>query len=80
MKTFHLFVAEVGKTLFEGNAKQVTVPSISGILTILADHEALVAPLKEGEIIVVSEQGDTYSFLITDGVLEISDNNVSILL
>jgi len=78
MKTFRLIITKIDKPLFSGEAVSVSVPAIDGEMTVLADHEAYVTTLKEGAITVrtVSEE-TTYPLL--SGILEISNNEVSIL-
>lgn len=80
-KTFHLTVARVGENLFEGQAKSVTVPGAEGVLTVLADHEAFVSPLKVGEITIVPAEGPEQKVLIEEsGIIEVSSNQATVLL
>ena len=50
MNTLHLIVASVGETRFDGAVSSVTVPSREGVLTILPNHEPLIAELKQGRV------------------------------
>lgn len=77
--TFHLVVASVGETRFDGAATSVTLPGIAGELTILPHHEPLVTPLKAGTIIVRETLGEK-KFEIESGVLECSGNRAVVLL
>jgi F-type H+-transporting ATPase subunit epsilon len=80
-KTFHLTIAKVGENLFDGEAVSVTVPGAEGVLTILAHHEAFVSPLKEGTIRVEAEDGTKTEFeLLTTGILEVSNNQATVIL
>lgn len=72
-------IAKVHENVFQGEAKSVTVPTTEGEITILPKHEAFVAILKEGNIVVRTTQ-DTQTFFATSGVLEISNNQVTVLL
>ena len=85
--TFHLVVASVGHTKFDGPALSATIPTTNGEITILAHHEPLVATLREGTITVreaASSEGRSASggkeFPIQNGVLEISANRAVVLL
>ncbi len=80
-KTFHLTIAKVGENIFDGEAVSVTLPGADGVLTILAHHEALVSPLKEGMIRFETEDGTKTEFeLLTTGILEISNNQATVIL
>lgn len=77
-KTFTVTIAKVNEELFSGPAVSVTLPGIEGQLTILGNHVPLVTLLKEGMIMVRTETGEK-EFAIEKGVLEISDNQVTVL-
>lgn len=80
-KTFHLTVARVGENLFEGQAKSVTVPGAEGVLTVLADHEAFVSPLRAGEIIIEPADGGEQRITLEEkGIVEVSNNQATVLL
>ena len=77
--TFHLIIASVGETRFDGAAISATIPTTAGEITILPHHEALVATLKKGTITVREALG-TKEIPIEKGVLEISANRAVVLL
>lgn len=72
-------IAKVHENVFAGEAKSVTVPTTEGEVTILSRHEPFVATLKPGTIAVRTEQG-VETFTVTDGVLEVSHDQVTVLL
>lgn len=78
--TFHLVVASVGETRFDGAALSMTIPTTGGEITVLPHHEPLVATLKEGTIIVKATLGEPQTFEVKSGVLEISGNHAVVLL
>lgn len=80
MKTFHLTIAKVGENLFDGEAVSVTVPGVEGVLTVLANHEALVTPLAPGTIRVQAESGVETFELSDTGILEVSHNQATVIL
>ncbi len=81
MKTFHLTVARVGENLFDGEAASVTLPGIDGVFTVMADHEAFVSQLNEGEAKIEAADGQKLSVHISKGgVAEISSNQATVLL
>ncbi|MCE9541087.1 F0F1 ATP synthase subunit epsilon [Candidatus Kaiserbacteria bacterium] len=77
--TFHLVIASVGETRYDGRAHSVTLPGVAGELTMLAHHEPLVTTLKAGEVTVRDSSGEK-KFTIEDGVLEYSGNRAVVLL
>lgn len=79
-KYFHLSVAKVAETLYEGEALSLTVPGEEGVLTVLANHEALVTPLKTGTLRFETGSGEVTELTIERGILEVSDNQATVLL
>jgi F-type H+-transporting ATPase subunit epsilon len=79
-KYFHLSVAKVAETLYEGEALSLTAPGEEGVLTVLAHHEALVTPLKHGTLRFETGSGEVTEITIDRGILEISDNQATVLL
>ncbi len=81
MKTFHLTIARVGENLFDGEAVSVALPGEGGAFEVLALHEALVSPLKGGEVRVTTPSGEhRYFELPGGGIAEISGNQATVLL
>ena len=79
MSTFHLTIASVGESRFDGAAVSVTLPGAAGELTLLAHHEPIVTTLKAGTI-TVRTSGERKEFQIESGVLECSSNRAVVLL
>lgn len=80
MNTFHLTIASVGETRFDGAAMSVTLPGAAGQLTILPHHEPIVTTLKPGTITVRQAEAEPTEFKIENGVLECSGSRVVVLL
>jgi F-type H+-transporting ATPase subunit epsilon len=78
--TFQLTITRVDGPLFVGDATSVQVPGISGDMTILPSHTALISPLRAGTVTVTEADGSTRAFTVATGTLEVSDNQVTILL
>ena len=66
-------------SVFEGMVKQATFPTSSGLITILAGHNALITTLSQGDIEIVQENEDKKSITVSGGFLEVSENMVSIV-
>ncbi len=67
-----------GKTLFEGEASSVTVPSIMGPFTLLEHHAAIVAILEEGKVSLTVKNGEQKEFAVKGGFVENHDNLLTI--
>lgn len=81
MKTFHVTVAKVGETLFEGEAKSLTLQGVEGVFTVYAGHEPLVSELVAGTAQVEDAQGTKHTVAIeSKGIAEISENQATVLL
>ena len=63
---------------YEEDATEVTLPTVDGHITVLANHMPLISLLKPGEIII--KNGTKEHNLATEGgVVEVSNNVVKIL-
>lgn len=78
-QTFHLTISKVNELLYKGDALSVTVPGLDGELTLLAHHEALVSLLKKGTI-VVRDATSSKTFSIEKGIIETSNNQITVLI
>lgn len=76
--TLHLQVVSPEKIVFEDEVAQVTVPTVTGEITILPGHVPLVSQLDHGEI-VIHTGNKQISIAVAGGFLEVSKNTVSIL-
>lgn len=80
MKTFKLTIARVDGSVYDAPAVSVNVPGAAGDMTVLADHEAFISPLRSGTVTVHRADGDSESFDCDSGTIEVGENEVSILL
>lgn len=79
-KTLNLTIARVDAPVFSGPVVFVTVPGSEGEMTLLADHTPLMTALRAGTITVRKADGTSETFVVTTGTLEVSKNQVTILL
>lgn len=80
-RTFHLTIAKVGASLFDGEVVSVSVPAVEGVCEILAEHEPFVSELTPGRIRFTPAGGEPQQFeLEKHGVVEVSHNQATILL
>ena len=67
------------KSLFNGEAKLVQLPGIDGSFEIMNRHAPMITTLSSGKIKVIENNGNKLFFDISGGLMEASDNKVSIL-
>jgi len=79
-KQLQLTIARVDAPVFSGAVVSVTVPGSEGEMTLLADHAPLMSALKAGTITVRKTVGEQETFAVESGTLEVSQNQVTILL
>ena len=78
IKKLQLKIVTPERTLLEEEVDQVTIPTTEGEITILPDHIPLVASLKSGDVVAVSN-GEAIPMAVTGGFIEVKDNTVAIL-
>ena len=74
--TFPLRVFAIDREIFVGEAKSLTVPSVTGQLQILAEHTPLISLLREGEVVIESSDGSIQKLPIASGTVEVTDTEV----
>ena len=79
-RLLNLTIARVDGPVFDGEVISVAVPGVAGDMELLAGHEALISPLRNGEIRIKMTNGTTEAFPLTAGTLEISNNHATILI
>lgn len=79
-KLLKLTISRVDAPVFDGEVISVTLPGIAGEMTILANHSALISPLKKGTITLKKENGEIEKTDIESGTLEISQNHATVLM
>ncbi len=75
----NLTMLSPGKEIFNGPITSVKVPGINGQFEILKDHAAIVSALANGSVRVIDDKGTSMTFDITQGFVEVLNNEVSIL-
>ena len=68
------------KTIFEGDVRSVQCPGKDGIFQILKNHAPMIAILVKGRVkYEVPDDATSYFVEINRGVLQVSDNKITIL-
>jgi len=76
---YTLILATPEKTLFEGEVISLLAPGSIGYLEVLTDHAPLITTLKKGNIVITKSDHTKETYPITEGVLEVLKNKVSVL-
>lgn len=79
-KLFKLTITRVDQSFFSGNVVSVLLPAVDGPMQLLANHQALISPLKKGVIKIVKEDREVEEFEISYGTLEVSHNHATVLI
>lgn len=77
--TFQVEVITPERSVFEGEATSVRVPTTDGSIGILANHAPLVSTVAVGDLEVALAGGGREHFLVGDGFLEVQGNHVRVL-
>lgn len=81
MKRFPLKIVAPNKVVFSDAVYMVVAPSIGGEIGLLADHMPLVTFLSEGTVKIYNNEHNILKKIeIKDGLLEVKQNNCSILI
>ena len=73
---FPLLIFSIDREIFVGQANSVTMPGAKGQMQILPDHTPLVSLLKEGDIVIETENQMEHKIPIHGGTLEVNDKEV----
>jgi len=73
-------VLKINSALFEGTAKSISVPALSGQMQVLSGHKPLVTTLQAGSIQVIDAEGKEHSFDIEHGYLEVTPEQATVIL
>lgn len=74
----HVSVITPEQTAYEGEATSLTVPTVTGELTILPHHIPLITTLAPGTLFIRSAEKEEV-FAVSRGVLEVNGTSVRVL-
>lgn len=78
MSNFTLEILTPGRSLFKGEVSEVVLPGFDGEDGILDGHENFVGALETGVLKFV-HSGNDYWFMVSSGVFEVREREVSVL-
>ena len=67
------------RSVFEGEAKAVSLPGTDGSLGILNNHAPLITTLTNGKVKLTMDNGSQEEFEVKGGTVEVLNNKVVIL-
>ena len=74
----HIEIATPEKLVVDRQADYAEIPGKSGFMGILPGHAALLSELGEGKL-TLTTAGQSESFTVTGGYVEVRDNHVRVL-
>lgn len=78
MSSFHLRITTLEKIVFDEEIESVTLPGEAGEFCVLANHTALITPLKLGAI-TAKKDGEEFYMTVSGGMVEVQPHRVLVL-
>ena len=78
-KLFHIDVVTPEEIVWSGAAQMISARTTEGDIGILADHEATMAALAPGPVVITDGDDETTTIGIHGGFLQIYSNSVTLL-
>jgi F-type H+-transporting ATPase subunit epsilon len=76
---FHLFMATPEKVLYNDVVYSIEVPGTIGYMEILTNHAPIISTLKNGKVEVSDKDKNKFSWNVSGGFLEVSNNKAKLL-
>jgi F-type H+-transporting ATPase subunit epsilon len=76
----HLEILTPDKSVFSGKIKSVTLPGTKSPFTVLKNHAPVISTLDKGELGVETDNGDYLLYTIEQGVVEVRENKIVVLI
>lgn len=76
----HVSIVTPEGVVYDDAVSQVSVPTETGEVTILANHVPMVSAMKAGELVFVKQDGSRVPLAVSRGVLEIRSGNKVVVL
>ncbi|MFK7970543.1 MAG: ATP synthase F1 subunit epsilon [Bacteroidia bacterium] len=80
MSTFQVEIVTPDSRVYEGPITALTAPGSEGRFQILQNHAPLISTLGNGELRLELESGESTSYNVEGGVLEVMNNKAIVLL
>jgi len=80
MNNLEIKIVSPEGVLYEGHSNMALVPTISGEIGVMADHDSLVTSLAKGQIKILDEAEEILeSIKVEEGFVEVKDKTLLIL-
>lgn len=79
MKPYKLKIVTPEKIFFDGETEQITIRTTEGDIGILANHIKYVCNIVAGPLKVKQESGDYRIAALSEGILKVSEDGVTVL-
>ena len=80
MNILHLSIVSPEQSIFDRDVAGVIVPSEDGFMEILPGHTPLLATLRKGDVTVRIPGGNEEKITVDNGIMEVVQGNVTILI
>ncbi|MDH5710181.1 MAG: F0F1 ATP synthase subunit epsilon [Gammaproteobacteria bacterium] len=77
--TMHVDIVSAEIEIFSGTITELYAPAEMGEVGIMPRHAPLLTKMKPGEVRVVDQHGETQSFFVNGGILEVQPHVVTVL-
>jgi len=77
--TMHVDIVSAEVEIFSGTITELYAPAEMGEVGIMPRHAPLLTKMKPGEVRVVDQHGETQSFFVNGGILEVQPHVVTVL-
>lgn len=79
MNTFSLKIIACDRVFYDGECEILMFPGYDGQMAIMAHHENMTTCIKIGEIHFRTPDGKEHIAIVSDGLLQVKNNTVSVL-
>ena len=79
MGTFELKIIAINKIFYEGQSKQLILPSTDGLMGIMAHHENAVIAVNVGELRIQTAEDEWIIAITGAGHIQVADNKVMMI-
>ena len=76
----HVSIISPTQSLFDGAAAMVEIPGSEGDFAVLPQHAPILSRLRAGVVVVHGVDKSVQTFDVTDGYVDMAENNCTILL
>lgn len=77
--TMHIDIVSAESEIFSGTVTECYAPASQGEVGIHPRHAAFLTTLSAGEVRIVQQNGESQSFFVSGGILEVQPHMVTIL-